>query len=88
MLYEELLNHITEKCPLVVCCIDAHFTAFQVLPGGSLLYCERAPRDGFYAAKQMNFELKMMVFALSDDPLKASLMVKMLICIEMFGFCP
>ena len=40
MLYEALLTHIIERQMLVTCCIDAHFTAFQVLPGRvpSLLY--------------------------------------------------
>eukprot|EP01043_Picozoa_sp_COSAG02_P023858 COSAG02_NODE_1285_length_13457_cov_11.145606_9_plen_1761_part_00 len=38
MLYEELLDHVASKCMLVTCCIDAHFTAFQVLPGRSLIY--------------------------------------------------
>ena len=27
---EELLNHVTNNQMLVTCCIDAHFTAFQV----------------------------------------------------------
>ena len=31
MLYEELLEHVTSKRMLVTCCIDAHFTAFQVV---------------------------------------------------------
>ena len=38
MLYEELLEHITTNQMLVTCCIDAHFTAFQVLPKRSLIY--------------------------------------------------
>ena len=38
MLYEELLEHVATNCMLVTCCIDAHFTAFQVLPGRSLIY--------------------------------------------------
>ena len=38
MLYEELLAHVTNNCMLVTCCIDAHFTGFQVLPGKRLLY--------------------------------------------------
>lgn len=38
MLYEELLEHVASNCMLVTCCIDAHFTAFQVLPGRSLIY--------------------------------------------------
>lgn len=31
MLYEELLEHIEQQQSLVICCIDAHFTAFQVV---------------------------------------------------------
>eukprot|EP00980_Cylindrotheca_fusiformis_P003811 scaffold839_cov138-Cylindrotheca_fusiformis.AAC.6 len=31
MLYEELLDYVTTKKLLVTCCIDAHFTAFQVV---------------------------------------------------------
>jgi len=40
MLYEDLLDHVTRKEMLVTCCIDAHFTAFQVLSTRppSLLY--------------------------------------------------
>lgn len=38
MLYEELLNHVAKECMVVTCCIDSHFTAFQVLPGRELLY--------------------------------------------------
>ena len=57
MLYEELLDHIVEHQMLVVCCIDAHFTAFQVLKKGNkgtLLYYDPlqssltyVPADGF-----------------------------------------
>ena len=38
MLYEELFNHVTSQKMLVTCCIDAHFTAFQVLGDRSLIY--------------------------------------------------
>eukprot|EP00937_MAST-01D_sp_MAST-1D-sp2_P002830 g2830.t1 len=38
MLYEDLLHHVTEQQMLVTCCIDAHFTAFQVLPNRCCLY--------------------------------------------------
>jgi len=31
MQYEELLNHVVDRCCLVICCIDAHFTAFKFL---------------------------------------------------------
>mmetsp|Transcript_16564 Transcript_16564/g.40507 ORF Transcript_16564/g.40507 Transcript_16564/m.40507 type:complete len:2315 (+) Transcript_16564:297-7241(+) len=31
MLYEELLDHVSAHEMLVTCCIDAHFTAFQVI---------------------------------------------------------
>ncbi len=30
MLYEELLAHVSSERMLVTCCIDSHFTAFQV----------------------------------------------------------
>ena len=32
MLYEDLLQHIETNHSLVICCINAHFTAFQVVP--------------------------------------------------------
>jgi hypothetical protein len=38
MLYEDLLTLVTEKRMLVPCCIDAHFTAFQVLGDRTLIY--------------------------------------------------
>eukprot|EP01094_Clydonella_sp_ATCC50884_P018479 TRINITY_DN341_c0_g1_i1.p1 TRINITY_DN341_c0_g1~~TRINITY_DN341_c0_g1_i1.p1 ORF type:complete len:2401 (-),score=1116.71 TRINITY_DN341_c0_g1_i1:178-7182(-) len=38
MLYEDLFELVTENCMLVVCCIDAHFTALQVMPGRTGLY--------------------------------------------------
>ena len=38
MLYEELLEFVIDHRMLVTCCIDAHFTGFQVLGDGSLLY--------------------------------------------------
>jgi len=38
MLYEELLEHVTKNQMLVTCCIDSHFTAFQILPKKALLY--------------------------------------------------
>ena len=34
MLYDELLALVCKEQMLVTCCIEAHFTAFQVLPGG------------------------------------------------------
>ena len=38
MLYEDLLEHVTSHQMLVTCCIDAHFTAAQVLPNRALIY--------------------------------------------------
>eukprot|EP00928_Gymnodinium_smaydae_P100356 TRINITY_DN9823_c2_g4_i1.p1 TRINITY_DN9823_c2_g4~~TRINITY_DN9823_c2_g4_i1.p1 ORF type:complete len:2328 (+),score=476.05 TRINITY_DN9823_c2_g4_i1:208-6984(+) len=38
MLYEELLQFVTDHRMIVACCIDAHFTAFQVLGENSLIY--------------------------------------------------
>lgn len=38
MLYEDLLNEVLSRCALIVCCIDAHFTALQLLPGGCGVY--------------------------------------------------
>ncbi|VEU36574.1 unnamed protein product [Pseudo-nitzschia multistriata] len=35
MQYDELLNYVMDRHCLVVCCIDAHFTAFQFLGDGS-----------------------------------------------------
>lgn len=45
MHYEELLQMVTDRCMLVTCCIDAHFTAFQVLPGGSCIYYDPMSAD-------------------------------------------
>ena len=38
MLYEELLDFVTKNKMLVPCCIDAHFTAFQVIGDKMLIY--------------------------------------------------
>ena len=38
MLYEDLFELVTTEKMLVTCCIDAHFTAFQVLPNRQLVY--------------------------------------------------
>ena len=38
MLYEDLLHHVASQRMFVSCCIDAHFTAFQVLDERNLLY--------------------------------------------------
>lgn len=35
MQYEDLLNYVFDRGCLVICCIDAHFTAFQLLSHGS-----------------------------------------------------
>lgn len=61
MLYEELLDYVTKNEMLVTCCIDAHFTAFQVINGRtskpSLIYYDplranlrRASGDSFTTA--------------------------------------
>ena len=36
--YDELFTHITNTNALVTCCIDAHFTAFQMLNKNTLMY--------------------------------------------------
>lgn len=38
MLYEDLLQYVTDQRMLVTCCIDAHFTAFQILGENCLIY--------------------------------------------------
>ena len=38
LLYEELLEHVIAQRSLVTCCIDAHFTAFQVLDNNCCVY--------------------------------------------------
>jgi hypothetical protein len=38
MLYEELLEMVSSQCMTVTCCIESHFTAFQVLSNNSLIY--------------------------------------------------
>ena len=35
MQYEELLNYVIDRSCLVICCIDAHFTAFQLMTIGN-----------------------------------------------------
>ena len=45
MLYEELLEHVTSKRMLVTCCIDAHFTAFQVVGNSALVFYD--PLNGW-----------------------------------------
>ena len=35
MQYEELLNYVIDRGCLVVCCIEAHFTAFQLMTNGT-----------------------------------------------------
>ena len=36
--YDELFHHIIQTSSIVTCCIDAHFTAFQMLNKSTLLY--------------------------------------------------
>lgn len=36
--YDELFNHIVSNQSIVTCCIDAHFTGFQMLSKNTLLY--------------------------------------------------
>ena len=36
--YDELYNHINATKSLVTCCIDAHFTAFQIIAKDTLIY--------------------------------------------------
>ena len=38
MLYEELLNLVASRKMIVTCCIEAHFTAFQMLSPQSLVF--------------------------------------------------
>ena len=38
MTYDEVFNHIVATQSLVICCIDAHFTAFQILNSQCLIY--------------------------------------------------
>ena len=38
MLYEDLLHHVASQRMFVSCCIDAHFTAFQVLSEKVVIY--------------------------------------------------
>ena len=38
MQYDQLVAHVIDNQCLVTCCIDAHFTAFQVLSSRCLLY--------------------------------------------------
>ena len=36
--YDEVFHHIVATQSLVTCCIDAHFTAFQILNSQCLIY--------------------------------------------------
>ena len=38
MLYEDLLEYVTANRMLVTCCIDAHFTAIQIVGPHALVY--------------------------------------------------
>ena len=38
MLYEELLEYVTQRKMLVTCCIEAHFTAFQIIDNKTLVF--------------------------------------------------
>ena len=56
MLYEELLDHVTKNNMLVTCCIDSHFTAFQVVNGqskhpGLIYYDPCSPSLRYYTGK-------------------------------------
>ena len=52
MLYDQLLEHIVKERSLVTCCIDAHFTAFQVLSDHSLVYYDPLkPHLGYVSGK-------------------------------------
>ena len=57
--YDELFNHVSANQCLVTCCIDAHFTAFQMINKTTLLYYDplqpclnvaRGERDVHHAA--------------------------------------
>ena len=56
MLYEELLEHVTENQMLVTCCIDAHFTAFQVLGKHSLIFYDPLKPSLGYISKPEEFK--------------------------------
>ena len=45
MLYEDLLQYVIDNQMLVPCCIDAHFTAMQVLSKNSALYYDPLHSD-------------------------------------------
>lgn len=56
MLYEELLERITQRNMLVTCCIDSHFTAFQIVNGstkhpGLVYYDPCSPTLKYYSGK-------------------------------------
>lgn len=38
MLYDELLDYVTKRRMLVTCCIDSHFTGFQIIGDHSCVY--------------------------------------------------
>ena len=56
LLYEDLLEHVTEHQMLVTCCIDAHFTAFQVLGKHSLIFYDPLKPSLGYISKPEEFK--------------------------------
>ncbi|MGB1607151.1 MAG: hypothetical protein ACPIOQ_81245, partial [Promethearchaeia archaeon] len=57
MLYEELLKYVIDNRMLVPCCIDAHFTAMQVLSDKSALYYDPLHSDLKYVTGDSFFKL-------------------------------
>eukprot|EP00931_Biecheleriopsis_adriatica_P048723 TRINITY_DN28156_c0_g1_i1.p1 TRINITY_DN28156_c0_g1~~TRINITY_DN28156_c0_g1_i1.p1 ORF type:complete len:2295 (-),score=500.02 TRINITY_DN28156_c0_g1_i1:122-7006(-) len=56
MLYEELLEYVTDRPgTIVTCCIDSHFTAFQVLKNRSLIYYDPLKPTLSYVSNEWSY---------------------------------
>ena len=38
MKYDELFNYVVDNKMLIICCIESHFTGFQILSKDSVIY--------------------------------------------------
>jgi hypothetical protein len=55
MFYEALLEHVKERNMLVICCIESHFTGFQIMPNNGLIYYDPLKDRLSYVAPGDNF---------------------------------
>ncbi|CAE8670279.1 unnamed protein product [Polarella glacialis] len=56
MLYEELLDYVSSRPGMVVtCCIDSHFTAFQILKNRTLIYYDPLKTSLSYVSSEASY---------------------------------